>query len=83
MYGSTILVTLLGASSTVFAAPAWPQLKSELANTVGLDAVSDYFNLVAQKVDAAKLLSFVPACDISKAQLPTRKHSHLTRNHHT
>ncbi|KAH8161369.1 hypothetical protein CIB48_g6877 [Xylaria polymorpha] len=77
MYGSTILVTLLGASSTVFAAPAWPQLKSELANTVGLDAVSDYFNLVAQKVDAAKLLSFVPACDISKAQLPTLSTSPL------
>ncbi|KAI1750109.1 hypothetical protein F4782DRAFT_262415 [Xylaria castorea] len=71
MYGSTILVALLGASSTVFAAPAWPQLKSELSNAVGLDAVSTYFNLLAQKVDAAKLLSSVPTCDISQAQLPT------------
>ncbi|KAI0491214.1 hypothetical protein F4859DRAFT_460708 [Xylaria cf. heliscus] len=71
MYGSTILVALLGASSTAYAAPAWPQLRSELANTVGLDAVSEYFNLVANKVDAAKLLSLVPACDISNAQLPT------------
>ncbi|KAI0454516.1 hypothetical protein F5B21DRAFT_474942 [Xylaria acuta] len=71
MYGSTILVALLGASSTVFAAPAWPQLKSELTNTAGFDAVSEYFNLLAQKVDAARLLNFAPACDVSKAQMPT------------
>ncbi|KAI1124810.1 hypothetical protein F5Y10DRAFT_21416 [Nemania abortiva] len=70
MYGSTILATLLGASS-VFAAPAWPQVRSELINTVGKEAVSDYFNLLAQKTDAAKLLSFAPSCDVSKAQIPT------------
>ncbi|KAI8952689.1 hypothetical protein F4801DRAFT_539973 [Xylaria longipes] len=77
MYGSTILVTLLGASSTVFAAPAWPQLKSELANTAGYDAVSEYFNLLANKIDAAKLQSLTPSCDVSKAQLPTLSTSPL------
>jgi hypothetical protein len=71
MYGSTILVALLGASSTVFAAPAWPQLKSEVTSTGGFDAVSEYFNLLAQKVDAAKLMDYAPACDVSKAQMPT------------
>ncbi|KAI0876597.1 hypothetical protein GGS24DRAFT_216361 [Hypoxylon argillaceum] len=69
MYGSTILATLLGASS-VFAAPAWPKVRTELVNSVGNEAVSDYFNLLAQKTDAAKLLAYAPACDVSKAQIP-------------
>lgn len=72
MYGSIILTTLLGASA-VFAAPTWPQLKSGLANSVGHEAVSDYFNLLAQKIDAARLTSFAPTCDMSKAQMPIRK----------
>ncbi|KAI1746331.1 hypothetical protein F4680DRAFT_401097 [Xylaria scruposa] len=71
MYGSTILVALLGASSTVFAAPTWPQVKSDLTNSAGLDAVSEYFNLLAQNVNAAKLLTAAPTCDLSTAQLPT------------
>ncbi|KAI0201034.1 hypothetical protein F4808DRAFT_460239 [Astrocystis sublimbata] len=72
MYASTILVALLGATSGVFAAPAWPQVHSDLANTVGHEAVSDYFNLLARKVDLAKLLKFAaPNCDVSKAQIPT------------
>lgn len=70
MYGSTILTTLLGASA-VFAAPTWPQLKSGLANSIGHEAVSEYFNLLAQKIDTAKLSSFAPTCDMSKAQMPT------------
>ncbi|KAI0433336.1 hypothetical protein F5Y09DRAFT_83448 [Xylaria sp. FL1042] len=70
MYGSTILATLLGAS-TVFAAPTWPQLNTGLANTVGHDVVSDYFNLLAQKIDVAKLSTALPSCDLSKAQMPT------------
>ncbi|KAI0115506.1 hypothetical protein GGR51DRAFT_503256 [Nemania sp. FL0031] len=76
MYGSIVLATLLGASSAL-AAPAWPQVRSELVNTVGKEAVSDYFNLLAQKTDAAKLLSFAPSCDVSKAQMPTLSASPL------
>ncbi|KAI3318170.1 hypothetical protein HD806DRAFT_320144 [Xylariaceae sp. AK1471] len=64
MYASTILATLLGAS-TVFAAPTWPQVNGEQ------DAVSEYFNQLAQKIDASKLLASPPACDLSKAQIPT------------
>ncbi|KAI0909001.1 hypothetical protein F4823DRAFT_596699 [Ustulina deusta] len=70
MYGSTILATLLGAS-TVFAAPTWPQVNSGLINTVGRETVSDYFNLLAQKIDIAKLAASIPTCDVSKAQIPT------------
>ncbi len=72
MYGSTILATLLGAS-TVFAAPTWPQVNSGLINTVGRETVSDYFNLLAPKIDIAKLAASIPTCDVSKAQIPTRK----------
>jgi len=64
MYASTILATLLGAS-TVFAAPTWPQVNGER------DAVSEYFNLLAEKIDAAKFLNSAPSCDLSKAQIPT------------
>ncbi|KAI0407478.1 hypothetical protein F4802DRAFT_23939 [Xylaria palmicola] len=70
MHGSTILATILGASA-VSAAPTWPQVKPDLINTIGRDAVSDYFNLIAQKIDVAKLLPFAPACDVSKAKMPT------------
>ncbi|KAI0415348.1 hypothetical protein F5X98DRAFT_216865 [Xylaria grammica] len=70
MYGSTILATLLGAS-TVFAAPTWPQLNTGLANTAGRDILSSYFNLLAQKVDLAKLATLTPSCDLTKAQMPT------------
>ncbi|KAI1176143.1 hypothetical protein F4777DRAFT_288363 [Nemania sp. FL0916] len=68
MYGSTILATLLGAS-TIFAAPTWPQVKPELANSH--EAVSEYFNLLASKIDAAKLLTSATTCDLSKAKIPT------------
>ncbi|KAI0536707.1 hypothetical protein GGR58DRAFT_378610 [Xylaria digitata] len=70
MYASTILATLLGAS-TVFAAPTWPQLNPGLVNTVGRDVLSDYFNLLAQKIDIAKLAALAPSCDLSKAKMPT------------
>lgn len=70
MYGSTILATFLGVS-TVFAAPTWPQIKPELANSIGHEAVADYFNLLAQKINIAKIVSSAPVCDLSKAQIPT------------
>ncbi|KAI1423756.1 hypothetical protein F5Y12DRAFT_755931 [Xylaria sp. FL1777] len=69
MYGSTILTTLLGAS-TVFAAPTWPQLNSDFVNTVGRETLTDYFNLLAEKVDIAKLSTLLPTCDLSQAHLP-------------
>ncbi|KAK5627318.1 hypothetical protein RRF57_003033 [Xylaria bambusicola] len=75
MYGSTILATFLGAS-TVFAAPTWPLLHPGLTNTVGRETVADYFNLLAQKIDIAKLSSSLPKCDVSKAKIPTCKFPH-------
>ncbi|KAI8627709.1 hypothetical protein F5Y19DRAFT_440949 [Xylariaceae sp. FL1651] len=70
MYAATILATLLGAS-TALAAPAWPQLTHDVATPTAQSIVSEYFNLLAQKVDAGKNLAQAPVCDLSKAQLPT------------
>ncbi|KAI1165221.1 hypothetical protein F5B18DRAFT_649932 [Nemania serpens] len=70
MYGSTILATILGASA-VFAAPTWPQVNSELASTGGREAISEYFNLLAHKTNAAKHQPYAPVCDVSKALMPT------------
>ncbi|KAI0472158.1 hypothetical protein GGR56DRAFT_677997 [Xylariaceae sp. FL0804] len=66
MYASTLLVAALGAVN-VLAAPTWPSLNWQAARTDGLSTVSEYFNMLAEKVDAAKLLSAAPVCDLSKA----------------
>ncbi|KAI1827867.1 hypothetical protein F4861DRAFT_292613 [Xylaria intraflava] len=70
MLRSTVLAALWSAS-TVFAAPAWPQANWGVAKTASHDTVSDYFNLLAKKVDASKHLSQAPICDLAKALMPT------------
>jgi hypothetical protein len=71
MYASTLLATLLGASAVV-AAPAWPQIKWDVAAAVGGDnAISEYFNVLASMIEYAKGLPQAPVCDLSKAQIPT------------
>lgn len=68
---SLSLISSLAASAA--AAPTWPSLS---INALGdpldaLDAVGQYFNLVATKVSAAKAMSGPPKCDVSKAVMPT------------
>ncbi|KAI1505871.1 hypothetical protein F5X99DRAFT_366387 [Biscogniauxia marginata] len=70
MFASIILAAALGASS-IFAAPVWPQLNWDSAKPDGLDSVSEYFNMLAAKVEAGKLMSLAPACDVSTAVMPT------------
>ncbi|KAI5867163.1 hypothetical protein GGS23DRAFT_164020 [Durotheca rogersii] len=69
MHATTILVSFLGAS-TVTAAPIWPKVNWDAAKTDGYDTVSEYFNMLAQKVAVGKLLSIAPVCDLSKAKMP-------------
>ncbi|KAI1133846.1 hypothetical protein F5Y05DRAFT_276926 [Hypoxylon sp. FL0543] len=69
MYASTLLVSLLGAS-TVIAAPTWPAVNWDAAKTDGLETVSEYFNMLAQKVEWGKSMAAAPVCDLSKAQMP-------------
>ncbi|KAI1654872.1 hypothetical protein F4813DRAFT_190713 [Daldinia decipiens] len=70
MYASTLLVSLLGASS-VIAAPTWPTFNWNAAKPDGLETVSEYFNMLAQKVEMGKYMSSAPICDISRAQMAT------------
>ncbi|GAB0133173.1 hypothetical protein EsDP_00001587 [Epichloe bromicola] len=69
MRPSTIVTATLALAAN--AAPTtFPilDLKDNLARAP--DGLSDYFNLIASKVPAAKALSSLPTCDLSKARMP-------------
>ncbi|KAI1768705.1 hypothetical protein GGR53DRAFT_347846 [Hypoxylon sp. FL1150] len=70
MYASTLLVSLLG-TSTVFAAPTWPAFNWDAAKPDGLATVSEYFNMLAQKIEVGKLMATAPVCNLSAAQMAT------------
>ncbi|KAI1342233.1 hypothetical protein F5Y15DRAFT_413498 [Xylariaceae sp. FL0016] len=69
MLPSILLVSALSATS-VLAAPKWPTINWNAASTDGMATVSEYFNLLAQKVEAGKMLSEAPVCDLTKASMP-------------
>ncbi|KHO00928.1 uncharacterized protein MAM_01706 [Metarhizium album ARSEF 1941] len=66
------LSTALTAALVVVAnaAPALPTLDRRDNSVNALDSLSGYFNLIASKVEASKLLSTAPLCDLSKARMP-------------
>lgn len=76
MHPSTFLVSSL-AIFGAHAAPALPKidLKNVANPAAALDALSDYFNLIASKVQTSKVQPVAPICDLSKAQMPTSKYS--------
>lgn len=76
MRPSTFLVSTL-AIFGAHAAPVAPKidLKNVANPAAALDALSNYFNLIASKVQTAKVQPVAPVCDMSKAQMPTSKHS--------
>ncbi|KAM5356397.1 hypothetical protein ACJ41O_003043 [Fusarium nematophilum] len=67
---STLLVSALAASA--FAAPTDPKVKVNDARSAidALGSLSDYFNLLALKVKAAKVSGEAPVCDLSNAKMP-------------
>ncbi|KAI0021869.1 hypothetical protein F4780DRAFT_735736 [Xylariomycetidae sp. FL0641] len=70
MLASLLFTTVLGASS-VIAAPTWPTLMEwSTANPDGLKVLSEYFNLLASKIDIGKALTEAPVCDMSLAAMP-------------
>ncbi|EMR72484.1 putative malate dehydrogenase protein [Eutypa lata UCREL1] len=69
MQVSILLAAALGASS-IAAAPTWPQVNINSAMTDGIETVSEYFNMLAQKVQAGKDMMVAPVCDLSQAVLP-------------
>lgn len=80
MRPSTFLVSSL-AIFGAHAAPAIPKidLKNVANPAAALDALSNYFNLIASKVQTSKVQPVAPICDMSKAQMPTGKYSFRNR----
>jgi hypothetical protein len=69
MRSSVLLTSALGAAAVV-AAPVYPQLNLDAAAPGGLERMSDYFNMLALKVQAHRYMSEAPVCDLSRATLP-------------
>lgn len=72
---STLLVPSL--ASLAFAAPTYPTLNLQAALPGFIEHISEYFNMLATKVQATRYLSAAPVCDLSAAKLPQcerRKH---------
>lgn len=68
MRSSTLLLSVLGAS--VLAAPTFPDVNMEVVKPEGVDSISEYFTLLAAKVQQSRMASSAPACDLSNAVLP-------------
>jgi hypothetical protein len=63
-----LLASALGAA--VYAAPTYPQLNMDAALPSGLETMSEYFNMLAEKVQANRYMSEAPTCDLSRAVMP-------------
>jgi hypothetical protein len=69
MRSSILFAASLGAITTI-AAPTWPALNVEAAQPGSLETVSEYFNMLATKVQQSRSMSEAPVCDLSTVQLP-------------
>lgn len=61
-------------ASLAWGAPTYPELGDDIVPR-NLEAVSEYFNLLAHKVQLSRATGFEPDCDLSKAQMPIGKES--------
>jgi hypothetical protein len=69
MHASILLAGALSAS-LIAAAPTWPQLNQGAIDTDGAETISEYFNLLASKVEAGQNMGVAPTCDLTRAELP-------------
>ncbi|EJT71589.1 malate dehydrogenase [Gaeumannomyces tritici R3-111a-1] len=69
MHASIIFASALFASA--YAAPAYPALNMDAAMPGSITVMSEYFNMLARKVQEQRAMSQTPVCDLSMAQLPT------------
>lgn len=60
-------------ASLALTAPTYPALNLKAALPGGMEDISDYFNMLANKVQALKHLSMEPICDLSMARMITRE----------
>jgi hypothetical protein len=75
MHSSIFLSSALSALA-VMAAPTWPSLNPGAALPGASQSVSDYFNMLAQKVQQGRQMSSAPVCDLSTVELPQGRHTH-------
>ncbi|ORY71595.1 malate dehydrogenase [Pseudomassariella vexata] len=68
MRSSIILASVLGAL-TVLAAPTSPSLNLNSALPGQAETVTEYFNMLAQKVQEGRSMAVAPVCDLSKAKM--------------
>ncbi|KAJ0341379.1 hypothetical protein COL922a_002346 [Colletotrichum nupharicola] len=64
---ATLLVPTL--ASLALAAPTYPTLNLNSALPGNIEDISEYFNMLATKVQALKYLSAEPVCDLTKAKM--------------
>ncbi|KAL9944561.1 hypothetical protein D7B24_006941 [Verticillium nonalfalfae] len=65
---STFLAPALAA--TVLAAPRYPELEGDNTPPRSMEAMSEYFTLLASKVQASRYTTRAPSCDLSQARMP-------------
>ncbi|KAK4250755.1 hypothetical protein C7999DRAFT_11535 [Corynascus novoguineensis] len=68
MHASLFFVPALAAS--VWAAPTYPMLDRAARLPDSISVISEYFNLLASKVQESRLLDIPPACDLSQIPQP-------------
>jgi hypothetical protein len=70
MRASTLLLPAMAMLAA--AAPKYPEfdLKHMKEPGAALETLSNYFNLIAYKTKAAKVIGRPPVCDVSTAQMP-------------
>ena len=69
---ASLFLSALSVSS-VMAAPVLPEINANSAHADSLKKVSEYFNLLAVKIQQSKFESAVPTCDLSKVVMPQGK----------
>ena len=57
-------------AASVYAAPTYPPLNFDAAKPGSMDSVSEYFNMLAAKVQAGRQMSVAPVCELSNAVMP-------------
>ncbi|WYZ46514.1 hypothetical protein EsH8_IX_000739 [Colletotrichum jinshuiense] len=57
-------------ASLALAAPTYPTLNLQATLPGTIEHISEYFNMLATKVQATRYLSAAPVCDLSAAKLP-------------
>lgn len=70
-----VVTAILAVAAT--AAPTFPILDLEDDSVRATESLSDYFNLIASKVQAARTLSSAPICDLSRAHMPAGEFAYL------